>query len=257
MFGDFDPRQSQVFFRRRRMEAHAIAIGLYGALLTCVFVNRPEPDPIDVELEAELEDLTVEDESADAEPEPEPEAPKPEPKRQIKAPIKKVTGPPKESTVEKAAPEDVDVDADGPAVAEKKKAPKEAAPKVEKPKPKKKRAKEKIDPTKPVDRPEKATSPEPHSGNKSPEYPKELRDKGVTGMVVIKLHVHRDGGVKGAKILKATTTATSEDEQKKAEKLFKKAVIAAVRHWKYKPSMLDGEPISVWIIVNFPFRLSS
>jgi TonB family protein len=258
MFRDFDPRQSQVFFERRRMESHAIAIGLFGGLLTCAFMGRPEPEAFDVELTAELEDLAVEDESEsqDSEPEAETEAPKPKPKRRIRAPIKKVTAPPKESTVDKAAPEDMGEDADGPDVAEKTQVTEEA-PKVAEAKPKKKRPKKKIDPTQPVDRPEKATSPEPDPGNKAPAYPEDLRTKGVTGMVVIKLHVHRDGRVKGAKILKATTTATGEDEKKQAEKAFKKAVIAAVRHWKYTPSMLDNEPISVWIIVNFPFRLSS
>jgi outer membrane biosynthesis protein TonB len=69
--------------------------------------------------------------------------------------------------------------------------------------------------------------------------------------------VHRDGTVKGAKILRSSNTATGTDEQAAADKAFKSAVIAAIKAWKYTPSKLDGQPISVWIIVNFPFKLTA
>jgi TonB family protein len=259
MFSDFDRRQTVVFFRRRRMESHALALGLYGALLTCAFMNRPGPAEVDVELEAELEDLEVEDESAEQEQEeaePEQQAPKPKPAPSIKPPDKRVRSVPQESSVDKAPPPEYDPDAVADGAGAVQEETKEAEVE-EKPKAKKRRRREKVDPTQPINRPEKASAPEPDPGNKPPEYPAELRASGITGMVVIKLHVHRDGRVKGAKILKANTTATGEEEQKHAEKLLKKAVINAVRHWKYEPSVLDGEPISVWIIVNFPFRLST
>jgi len=128
-----------------------------------------------------------------------------------------------------------------------------ACSKSEPPKP----AAEPIDPTKPVDRPEKATVPQADAGNKAPGYPSELREAGVEGEVVVKLHVHRDGTVKGAKILRSSNTATGAEQQAAADKAFKSAVIAAIKAWKYSPSKLDGEPISVWIIVNFPFKLTA
>ena len=127
---------------------------------------------------------------------------------------------------------------------------------VKNPKPKAK-PKPKIDPTKPVDRPENATAPKPDPGNASPVYPKELRDKGITGKVVIKLHVHRDGTVRGAKILRKSNNATTAEDQERANKLFLSAVAKAVKSWKFTPAKLGGEPITVWHTVTIPFTLSA
>ena len=108
-----------------------------------------------------------------------------------------------------------------------------------------------------IDRPEKATTPIADPTNPQPEYPKALRDKGITGVVVIKLHVNNDGTLKGAKILKVTNNAATEEEREEADTLFKKAVIAVVRNWKYTPAKLEGQAISVWHTVTIPFRLST
>ncbi len=69
----------------------------------------------------------------------------------------------------------------------------------------------------------------PDAGNKSPDYPSELRDEGIEGEVVLKLHVYRDGTVKGAKILRVTSNVSGDEAKTRAEKLFKSAVIAAIR----------------------------
>ena len=102
-----------------------------------------------------------------------------------------------------------------------------------------------------------ATAPKPDPGNKTPEYPKSLRDEGITGRYVLKIHVHRDGSVRGAKILSKKNTATTEDERKKADGLFLKAVIAVVKTWKFTPAKLEGQPISVWHTVTIPFKLGT
>jgi TonB family protein len=98
--------------------------------------------------------------------------------------------------------------------------------------------------------------PKPDGGNEPPSYPESLRDAGITGEVVVKLHIHRDGTVKGAKILRKKSSATTEDEKTAAEKAFVAAVVAAVRNWKYEPAKLDGEPISIWFPVTLPFTLT-
>ena len=117
------------------------------------------------------------------------------------------------------------------------------------------KAKRKIDATKPIDRPERASAPIPSPGNVRPSYPEALRKDGVSGLVVVKLHVHRDGVVRGAKIIRVTNTAGTTEERARANKLLKAAVVRAIKTWRYTPSKYEGEPISVWTIVNFPFKV--
>lgn len=117
------------------------------------------------------------------------------------------------------------------------------------------KAKRKIDATKPIDRPERASAPIPRPENKRPSYPEALRKAGVSGLVVVKLHVHRDGVVRGAKIIRATNTAPTTEERERANKLFKAAVVRAIKTWRYTPSKHEGEAISVWTIVQFPFKV--
>ena len=125
------------------------------------------------------------------------------------------------------------------------------------PPPKKKPRRKAIDPTKPIDRPENATVPKPLASNAKPKHPKKLRDEGITGKIVVKLQIYRDGTVRGAKILRKKTSATTAEDKKEAEKLFLAAVIKAVKTWKYKPATLEGKPITVWHTVTIPFTLTS
>ena len=221
-----------------------------------------------VELEPELDDFAVDEdepEPPDAEPPPPPRAKvkvvaKPKPRAKPKPPKRKVVGGADESTNEKT----IEVGAAGTQTANGTGAskPRAAKPKAAKPKPKPEakptpKAKPKIDPTKPIDRPENATAPKALPSNKLPVYPNALRDKGVTGSVLIKLHVHRDGSVRGAKVLRKKNNAASEEERTAADKLFLKAVIAAIKTWKYTPAKLNGQPITVWHKVTIPFSLTS
>ena len=73
---------------------------------------------------------------------------------------------------------------------------------------------------------------------------------------MIKLHVHRDGTVRGAKVLSKKNNATAEDDRNKANALFLAAVIRVIKAWKYSSATLVGEPISVWHTVTFPFHLT-
>lgn len=271
MFHDFDPAsRDQVFVRRSK---RALVLALFGhALVIGLWAWRDglREREVEVLLEPEVKDFAVEEQP---EPEPEeeppppppPDLPKPKPQVQKPKPKPKFEPPkeiPKGPPPEQAAPssdKNFGTGSTGGAgtapVKPKTEAPK---PKVEAPKPpaKPKPPEEKIDPEKPVDRPEGATAPVPDKANKTPDYPSELRDEGVEGEVVLKLHVYRDGTVKGAKILRVTSTATGDEAKTRAEKLFKAAVIAAIRTWKFTPSKYKGETITIWLMQTIPFKLT-
>jgi periplasmic protein TonB len=273
MLGGFDPRLQELFVRRYRGGALAWGLLVLVVVGTTAWLAYPPPkdEIVEVRLEPEIQDFAVEEE----EPEPEPEPPpppetkvevvsKPKPKPKPKPPDKKVTEAAPESEQEKT----VEVGAGGGSAGgsgtgspkpaktiEPKPQPKpEAEPK---PKPKAtSKPKAELDPTVPIDRPENATAPKQKSGD-APAYPKELRDEGITGKVVLKLHVHRDGTVRGAKILRKSNNATTEEDQKRADKLFVAAVVAAVKTWAFEPAKLDGSPITVWHTVTVPFTLTA
>lgn len=275
MLGGFDPRLGEMFIRRRRGGAL-----VWGVLLLAIvggtawFAYPPKKEEVvEVELEPEIEDFVLDEEEPEIEEEPPPPPPpntkvkvvkNPKPRKKPKPPKKKVTEAASESEEEKT----VEVGADGGGVPggmgtkPTNKPPKAVQPKPKpkpevKPKPKPKKKKATIDPTKPIDRPENATAPKPKAGNASPVYPKELKDKGVTGKVVIKLNVYRDGSVRGAKILRKSNNAATEEEQSRANKLFLGAVVKAVKTWKFEPAKLNGQPITVWHTVTIPFKLST
>jgi len=271
MLGGFDPRSEKLFFQRRRGGAFLLALLLYAGVIGWFILRSPTEETVEVQLEPELQDFAVEEEQ---EPEVEEEPPPPPPPN---AKIDVNKKPPKKKKIEppKAKPQDAAPETEAPktyapgagasdgtpsgtAKEPRKAPPKQEAPKpkVEAPKPKAKPAAEPIDPTKPIDRPEKATMPKGDPGNKAPDYPEALRDAGITGHVKLKLHIHRDGTVRGAKILAKRSSATTDEEKADAEKKFVAAAIAAVKSWKYEPAKLEGEPISIWFPVDFPFSLT-
>ncbi|MEZ4380252.1 MAG: energy transducer TonB [Nannocystaceae bacterium] len=273
MFTGFDPSRRDTVFERRRGVSYLLAVAIYLAAGGYgVFLHHQKGEQVDVLLEPEISDFVAE-EAVEEEPEPEPEEeapppppeapppkpkPKAKPKPQPKIPDDIPDGPPPEAETARSDKE-YGTGQGGTGTGTK-----PAKPKAEKPKPKPKEEppkpkveKKKIDPTKPIDRPERSTPPKPDPGNKTPEYPKSLRDEGIEGQIVIKLHVSNDGSVKGMKVLRKKNTATGEEAQDKANKLFLKAVVAAVKTWKYTPCKYQGQAISVWIPVTIPFKLKA
>ena len=100
--------------------------------------------------------------------------------------------------------------------------------------------------------------PKADAGNKPPGYPSELRTAGVEGEVVVKLHVHRDGTVKGAEeILRSSNTATGADEQAAADKAFKAPSSPRSRPGSTAPPSSTASRSRFVIIVNFPFKLTA
>ncbi len=268
MLGGFDPRGEKLFFQRRRGGALLLAFALYAAVFVRAFFFAAADKTTVVQLEPEIRDFVTEEEPVVEEEPPPPPPPNtkvevtkaPRPKPKIKLPDQKPQEAAPETNQEKTVGHPGGPTAPGGAgdgrVESKPKPKPVEVPKPKATPPKPKTAEEPIDPTKPVDRPERATMPKPEAGNRTPSYPEALRDHGITGEVVMKIHIHRDGTVRGAKILRKRSSAVTDEEKADAEKQFVAAAIAAIKTWKYEPAKLDGEPISIWFPVNFPFSLT-
>ena len=248
------------------------ALLLYASVLGWALRGPEAEKTMEVQLEPEIKDFAVEQEpEPEIEEEPPPPPPpdvevkvvqKPKPQPKVAPPDKKVTEAPPESDKNKvvevsAGPTSPGGQGDRPVKAKPDKPTKPPAPPKPEPKPEPKAKAPAIDPTQPIDRPENATMPTPASDNPQPEYPAELRDKGITGEVVLKVHIHRDGSVRGAKILRKKNSATTDEEKALADKLFVAAVVKVVKNWKYTPAKLNGQPISIWFPVTFPFKLTA
>jgi protein TonB len=94
----------------------------------------------------------------------------------------------------------------------------------------------------PVNLPEEADPPEPSEDNEQPEYPEIARASGLEARVVLKIVVEASGKVGRLQVLRG-------------EEPFLSAATAAVKTWTYEPARLDGEPITVFKIVDLKFRL--
>ncbi len=96
----------------------------------------------------------------------------------------------------------------------------------------------------PVNLPEEGTPPEPLPDNVMPDFPEEMRTQGTEGLVILKVVVSHKGKVTKIDVMKG-------DEP------FVAAAIAAVKQWRYKPAIVDGQPQAVFKIVKIPFRIKS
>lgn len=74
-----------------------------------------------------------------------------------------------------------------------------------------------------------------------PDYPSIARNAGVEGAVVIEVVIDKAGKVTDAHAISGP-------------QMLRKPALDAVRGWKYKPSLLDGEPISVEMLVTIQFH---
>jgi TonB family protein len=76
-----------------------------------------------------------------------------------------------------------------------------------------------------------------------PRYPAEARYNGVSGSVVIRGIVRRDGSIDEVEIIKDLPHGLGE------------AARDAVRRWRFRPATYQGEPIDVYYTVTVNFRL--
>jgi TonB family protein len=75
-----------------------------------------------------------------------------------------------------------------------------------------------------------------------PQYPNLARQSHTQGDVGLEIVVDKAGGVSEARVVSGPT-------------VLRQAALDAVRRWKYEPSLLDGQSISVQMLVTIRFRL--
>jgi protein TonB len=92
--------------------------------------------------------------------------------------------------------------------------------------------------------PEDAIAPTPSKTNAIPPYPQEARAGGRTGTVVLKVIILADGSVGRVEVLRG-------------EEPFVSAALGAIKNWKYEPARYKGQAISVYRIIQIPFKLTA
>ncbi|HUI28077.1 MAG TPA: TonB family protein [Candidatus Kryptonia bacterium] len=92
--------------------------------------------------------------------------------------------------------------------------------------------------------PEDAEPPLPAKSNAVPAYPQEARAAGKTGMVILKLVILANGRVADVQVMRG-------------EEPFVSAAVQAVKSWTYEPARYKGVPITVYRIIQIPFKLNA
>ncbi len=96
----------------------------------------------------------------------------------------------------------------------------------------------------PIALPEDADPPVPLPSNPIPEYPAQAKAEGKSGVVVLKVVIGADGFVRDVQVLRG-------------EEPFASAAIQAVRRWKYQPARYREQAITVYRIIQIPFKLKA
>lgn len=77
----------------------------------------------------------------------------------------------------------------------------------------------------------------------TPEYPEIARRAGITGKVLVKILVDKEGKPKKAVIFKSDTD------------MFNESAIAAAMKSAFTPAIQDNKPVPVWIVIPYKFTL--
>ena len=75
-----------------------------------------------------------------------------------------------------------------------------------------------------------------------PRYPRLAASAGISGTVELRAIIGRDGGVRSVEVLSGSPLLT-------------RAAVAAVREWRYRPSLLNGQAVEVETLVTVRFIL--
>jgi protein TonB len=92
--------------------------------------------------------------------------------------------------------------------------------------------------------PEDADPPMPAPTNAVPPYPQEARAAGKIGTVVLKVVILADGTVAQVQVMRG-------------EEPFVSAALQTVKQWKYQPARYKGQAITVYRIIQIPFKLTA
>ena len=75
------------------------------------------------------------------------------------------------------------------------------------------------------------------------DYPKEARKKRIQGLVVLKILISREGEVTQAAVVSG-------------HPMLAPAAVEAVKQWKFKPYLLQGQPVEVETTIQINFTLA-
>lgn len=76
----------------------------------------------------------------------------------------------------------------------------------------------------------------------TPAYPEKAREQGIQGQVVLDVTAARDGSVRNLSL-------------RSGEPVLAEAAMVAVKQWKFKPRVIQGEPVEMQTRVTLNFRL--
>jgi periplasmic protein TonB len=76
-----------------------------------------------------------------------------------------------------------------------------------------------------------------------PVYPEIARKARVQGVVIVEAIIDKQGNVTESRVLRGLPMGVSE------------AAVAAIGRWKYKPAILNGRPVAVYLTVTVTFTL--
>lgn len=79
-----------------------------------------------------------------------------------------------------------------------------------------------------------------------PVYPEEALEKGISGRVVLTVTINEEGKVEQEEVYKSGTDP---------DPLLAKAALTAVYKCKFRPAMVDGNPIKVKMKIPYHFQL--
>jgi periplasmic protein TonB len=75
----------------------------------------------------------------------------------------------------------------------------------------------------------------------APEYPEQLKDQHVMGLVVVKCTVDTQGNVIDPQIEKSSNEG------------FDQSALTAIKKWKFKPAQKDGAPVALKVSIPIKF----
>ncbi len=86
------------------------------------------------------------------------------------------------------------------------------------------------------------------SGNRisgdNPTYPPEAKKKKIQGTVVIDATVSKGGAIEDLHVVKTPDPSLAE------------SALKAVRTWRYRPYLLNGEPVEIETTINVTYNLA-
>lgn len=85
---------------------------------------------------------------------------------------------------------------------------------------------------------------QPEAVMRNVNYPYKARERGIEGVVQLKLLVNKDGTVGQVQILGA-----------RPEGIFEETVQKDAANWKFTPGRISGEPVTAWVVTNVRFEL--